>query len=161
MLQEATRTHRAHQRCLLGIVTRSHRVVRGVGSPSRDAIAVAALGSESAARHFVAITDPGTALAGRAVKRRYRHCFLNPPDVGGRYSALSLFGLVPGALIGIDPARLLQSAATVPQDEFVRLGVAIGEATRRGRDKLTIITDRKSTRLNSSHSQQSRMPSSA
>src|SRR5207247_74475 len=59
----------------------------------------AALGA-AAGRHFVAVTDPGTELARLAETRGYRKIFLNPPDIGGRFSALSLFGLVPGAIIG-------------------------------------------------------------
>ena len=70
----------------------------------------AALGS-AAGRHFVAITDPGTALQALAESRGYREVFLNPPDIGGRFSALSLFGLVPAALIGADPAELHAAGA--------------------------------------------------
>ena len=55
---------------------------------------------ERAGRHFIAITDPGTALEQLAATRRYRETFINPADIGGRFSALSLFGLVPTALIG-------------------------------------------------------------
>ncbi len=76
----------------------------------------AALGRD-AGRHFVAITDPGTALQQLAESRRYREVFLNPADIGGRFSALSLFGLVPAALIGAPmtgldpPARRWPTAA--------------------------------------------------
>ena len=59
---------------------------------------------------FVAITDPGTPLAGLAAEREFRRAFLNPPDIGGRYSALSYFGLVPAALIGVDIGKLLHRA---------------------------------------------------
>lgn len=69
------------------------------------AAAVAAPG-----RHFVAITDPGTSLVDHAQRHEYRHIFINPPDIGGRYSALSLFGLVPAALVGISEATLLAPA---------------------------------------------------
>ena len=96
---------------------------------------------------FVAITDPGTPLAAIAEERGFRRTFLNPPDIGGRFSALSLFGLVPAALIGADLEELLDGATEaaeacgedVPADRnpAVRLGAAIGEAARRGRDKLT------------------------
>ena len=58
-------------------------------------------------RHFVAITDPETSLAALAATRGYRRTFINPPDIGGRYSALSLFGLVPAALMGIDVDRTI------------------------------------------------------
>src|SRR5262245_3666357 len=67
-------------------------------------------GVTNVGRHFVAITDPGTSLVTHAERAGYRHVFINPPDIGGRYSALSLFGLVPAALLGLDittvpPAR--------------------------------------------------------
>ncbi len=65
------------------------------------------LGAEEAGRHFIAITDPGSALADLAAARRFRHTFLNDPEIGGRYSALSFFGLVPAALIGMDVKRPL------------------------------------------------------
>ncbi|MCA1831278.1 MAG: bifunctional transaldolase/phosoglucose isomerase [Actinomycetota bacterium] len=98
--------------------------------------------------HFVAITDPGTSLAALGRERGFRGIFLNPPDIGGRYSALSLFGLVPAALIGADMMSLLEDAeemATashrcVPcaENPGAWLGAVIGEAARAGRDKLTL-----------------------
>lgn len=99
-----------------------------------------------AGRAFVAITDPGSPLAARAAERGYRRVFLNPPDVGGRYSALSLFGLLPAALIGASPAALIESAArelaAARRDpsggDGVAFGVAIGEAALAGQDKLTL-----------------------
>ncbi len=105
-----------------------------------------ALGAE-AGRHFVAVTDPGTALATLATDRGYREVFLNPPDIGGRFSALSLFGLVPGALIGT-PVRAMLSAggdmaAGCRQDNHqnagLQLGAFYGTAARDGRDKLTVV----------------------
>jgi len=74
---------------------------------------LAALGPERAGRHFLAITDPGSGIATWAERLRFRHTFLNDPDIGGRYSALSCFGLVPAALIGMDIKRLLAGAAAV------------------------------------------------
>lgn len=98
---------------------------------------------------FIAITDPGTPLEALARDKGFRRVFLNPPDIGGRYSALSLFGLVPGALIGADLGALLDAAeemacacqACVPCDENpgAWLGAVIGEATRAGLDKLTLV----------------------
>src|SRR3954451_5609416 len=98
---------------------------------------------------FVAITDPGTPLEALARSRGFRHVFLNPPDIGGRYSALSLFGLVPAALIGADLEDLDESAegrapachASVPdgEDPGAWLGAVLGEAARSGRDKLTML----------------------
>ena len=99
-----------------------------------------------AGRAFVAITDPGSPLAARAAERGYRRVFLNPPDVGGRYSALSLFGLLPAALIGASPVALIESAARELDEARrdtsggagVAFGVAIGEAALTGQDKLTL-----------------------
>ncbi|HVH11146.1 MAG TPA: hypothetical protein VM736_15235, partial [Gemmatimonadales bacterium] len=98
---------------------------------------------------FVAITDPGTPLAHLAAERGFRRTFLNPPDIGGRYSALSYFGLVPAALIGIDAATLLHRAhrmaeacaACVPtfQNPGAQLGAILGEGALAGRDKATFV----------------------
>jgi len=99
--------------------------------------------------HFVAITDPGTPLEKLARERSFRRVFLNPPDIGGRYSALSLFGLVPAALLGAPLFELLDAAqemacacdpaVPVEQNPGAFLGAAIGEAARAGRDKLTFV----------------------
>jgi glucose-6-phosphate isomerase len=100
-----------------------------------------------AGRHFIAITDPGTALEQLAAKRGYRETFINPADIGGRFSALSLFGLVPTALIGA-PARDLYSAGQAMAEGCrqenhanagFELGSFIGAATLAGRDKLTVV----------------------
>ena len=99
--------------------------------------------------HFVAITDPGTSLEDLAAKGGFRHTFYGDPAIGGRYSALSAFGVVPAALMGIDVRELLGRAelaaraaqAAEPEDNAALwLGVAIGELARRGRDKLTFVT---------------------
>ncbi len=71
---------------------------------------LAALGPEEAGRHFIAITDPGSGIADWAERLHFRHTFLNNPDIGGRFSVLSCFGLVPGALIGLDIGWLLALA---------------------------------------------------
>ena len=100
-----------------------------------------------AGRHFAAITDPGTTLASLAETRRYRRTFINPPDIGGRYSALSRFGLVPAALLGIDLAALGASAramaAACRDDATGNPGLALGafmaSESLRGRDKLTLV----------------------
>lgn len=97
---------------------------------------------------FVAITDPGTSLAVLARERGFRHVFEADPTVGGRFSALSHFGLVPAAFVGIDVSSLLDSAGRlaeqanedVRQDPAVGLGIALGELARAGRDKLTLLT---------------------
>jgi transaldolase/glucose-6-phosphate isomerase len=101
-------------------------------------------------RQFVAITDPGTPLEALARRREFRRVFLNPPDVGGRYSALSLFGLVPAALIGADLDELVETAAEmaaachrcVPceRNPGLWLGLVAGEAALGGWDKLTLLT---------------------
>src|SRR2546428_381958 len=98
---------------------------------------------------FIAITDPGTSLAEEASRRGFRRTFLNPPDIGGRYSALSYFGLVPAALGGVDLSGLLDRAATmvhacspsVPAAENpgAWLGAVFAGAATLARDKITII----------------------
>lgn len=105
---------------------------------------VEAVRGESTGRAFVAITDPGTSLAALAASRGYRRTFINPGDIGGRYSALSRFGLVPAALLGIDLEALLDSAiaerAQLQTDSGagLELGAALGTLARVGRDKLTL-----------------------
>ncbi len=98
---------------------------------------------------FVAITDPGTPLAQLAGERGFRRVFLNPPDIGGRYSALSFFGLVPAALIGVDLETLLHRAhrmaeacaSCVPalENPGAWLGAILGEAALAGRNKVTFV----------------------
>jgi glucose-6-phosphate isomerase len=98
---------------------------------------------------FVAITEPGTPLATLAGERGFRRTFLNPADIGGRYAALSYFGLVPAALVGVDVGELLHrahrmaeaSASCVPPRENAgaRLGAILGTAALAGRDKLTFV----------------------
>ncbi|MCH8813620.1 MAG: phosphoheptose isomerase, partial [Chloroflexi bacterium] len=101
------------------------------------------------AKHFVAITDPGSSLEELARERGFRKTFLAPPEVGGRYSALSMFGLVPAAVIGVDIGRLLEGSKTIidamknakaSSVPAIELGAIIGELAAAGRDKLTIIT---------------------
>ena len=115
---------------------------------------VNANGSAGAAgRHFAAITDPGTSLEKLAKDHGFRWIFRNPPDIGGRYSALSYFGLVPGALIGVDVAEMLERAVemahscadSVPVDKNpgVWLGAVMGELAVAGRNKVTLISSPK------------------
>ncbi|HEV8321970.1 MAG TPA: glucose-6-phosphate isomerase [Myxococcota bacterium] len=103
------------------------------------------------ARHFVAITDPGTGLAAQARARGYRAVLENDPNIGGRYSALSLFGLFPAALLGVDLEALLDSAAAMaaacrePDPETnpgLHLGALLGGGGKTGRDKLAFFTTR-------------------
>lgn len=91
-------------------------------------------------RQFVAITDPGTPLDHEATERGFRRVFRNPSDIGGRYSALSYFGLVPAALMGLDVGELLARATAVERDAGVRLGAELGGAWEAGRDKVTFLT---------------------
>ncbi|HET7789675.1 MAG TPA: bifunctional transaldolase/phosoglucose isomerase [Gemmatimonadales bacterium] len=98
---------------------------------------------------FVAITDPGTPLAGLAADRKFRRAFLNPADIGGRYSALSYFGLVPAALLGLDVAKLLHRAHRMTeacaafvagyQNPAAWLGAILAEAALGGRNKATFV----------------------
>jgi glucose-6-phosphate isomerase len=89
--------------------------------------------------NFIAITDPGTALEEIASRERFWRCFLNPPDVGGRYSALSYFGLVPAAIIGLDIKLLLDSARNLDPKAGVGLGASLVELAGTGRDKITFL----------------------
>jgi glucose-6-phosphate isomerase len=108
------------------------------------------LGKEKAGRHFAAITDPNTPLVTLAEQDSFRHLFLNQPDIGGRYSVLSYFGLVPAALIGMDIATLVDRvkrmrrdcAADLPdyRNAGAWLGVYMGTLASSGRDKLTLVT---------------------
>ncbi len=96
----------------------------------------------SAGKHFVAITDPGTPLEALGRERGFRQVVTAPVDVGGRYSALSPFGLVPAALIGLDARALLDGAKPMAHDvrAALRLGAALGELAAAGRDKVTFLT---------------------
>lgn len=112
-----------------------------------DVVATASV--DTPGNHFVAITDEGTPLHRLAVDRGFRRVFLNPQDIGGRYSALSLFGLVPASLAGIDVTALLDRAAAMRRQCFpdvpaalncgLVLGTVAATFATRGRDKLTIV----------------------
>jgi len=110
----------------------------------------AAVGEERAGAHFVAVTDPGSALEARAKALGFADVFHGLPGIGGRYSVLSKFGLAPAAATGIDVGRLLETTwpmvrscgadAPPAENPGVQLGVALGvAATRFGRDKVTLI----------------------
>jgi transaldolase/glucose-6-phosphate isomerase len=102
---------------------------------------------------FVSITDPGTPLDATARDSGFRHAFLNPASIGGRYSALSFFGLVPAALIGVDIKTMLEraramvelsgSTTSVHDSPAVRLGAALGALAKLGRDKITFVLSEK------------------
>lgn len=100
--------------------------------------------------YFAAITDPGNGVSAIAHTDDFREVFLNPPDIGGRYSALTYVGLVPASLIGIDLDALLASASAMlgacrePDPAInpgLSLGLAMGTLAAAGRDKLTFLTD--------------------
>ena len=114
------------------------------------AVAEPLLGAQ-AGRHFAAITDPGTPLQKLAQERGFRAVFAGPPDVGGRYSALSAFGLVPAALMGADVRAMLAGGEAMAracgptveaaQHPGLQLGALLGLAAQTGRDKLTFLSD--------------------
>jgi len=109
-----------------------------------------AAGSSKAGSHFIAITDPGTKLEAEAQANNFRCVFVNDPNIGGRYSALSYFGILPAGLAGYDINLLLDRGLGAmhandktisPKDApGVRFGAAIGSLAKAGRDKLTIVT---------------------
>jgi transaldolase/glucose-6-phosphate isomerase len=101
--------------------------------------------------HFVAVTDPGSSLVDLAEEHSFRRTFLNDSEIGGRYSALSYFGLVPAALAGVDVRPILEGAQVAEQacsdfeasedNSGLWLGLALGELAHAGRDKLTFVVD--------------------
>jgi transaldolase/glucose-6-phosphate isomerase len=111
----------------------------------------ARVGPAEAGRRFVAVTDPGTPLEGRARQEGFRAVVAGDPDVGGRYSALTPFGLLPAALLGLELEALVgrarrmlaDSGPEVPLDDHpgAYLGAVLGGAARAGRDKVTIVAE--------------------
>ena len=99
--------------------------------------------------HFVAVTDPGTSLEKLANQQGFRRTFYGDPDIGGRYSALSAFGLVPAVVAGYDVAAVLDGAIGAQEEcqsesggnGGLWLGAALGELAKAGRDKLTFVAD--------------------
>ena len=110
------------------------------------------VGEKEAGDHFIAITDPGSKLTDIASRYHFRDLFLNDPEIGGRYSALSYFGLVPAGLVGVNLEELLERAQTmacnadgcncpVGGDNLgARVGIILGELAKLNRDKLTIVS---------------------
>jgi len=115
------------------------------------------VGAEKAGSRFIAITDPGSKLEQVAEADHFRHIFHGVPSIGGRYSALSNFGLVPASLMGVDPVNFLDRteemveacASCVPVEENpgVVLGIILGAAAKEGRDKITIIASPRNSDL--------------
>lgn len=107
---------------------------------------VETVGADKAGSHFVAITDPGSKMQQVAERDHFRRIFFGWPTIGGRYSALSNFGMVPAAAMGLDTAKFLASAKTMVEackadvnNPGVTLGAILGTAANHGCDKLTII----------------------
>jgi len=109
-----------------------------------------AVGADKAGSHFIAITDPGSKMQKVAEGDRFRHIFFGRSSIGGRYSALSNFGMVPAAVIGIDTKKFLDRtqemvracgpSAPIEENPGAVLGIILGAAAQSGRDKVTIIT---------------------
>jgi glucose-6-phosphate isomerase len=105
--------------------------------------------ASASAQHFIAVTDPGRSVEAIPHSDLFRHVFLNPADVGGRYSALTYVGLVPAALMGIDMAGLLDDAVLMAErcrepearNPGLWLGVTLGALAAGGRDKLTFVIE--------------------
>ncbi len=111
-------------------------------------LTAAKVGNENVGKHFIAITDPGSGLESTAKQLNYRKIFLNDPNIGGRYSALSLFGIVPAALIGVDVAQVLRiaeafantsKADSSTKNPSAQIGVLMGLLAKHGKDKVTFI----------------------
>lgn len=108
------------------------------------------IGAEKAGNHFIAITDPGSKMQQVAESDHFRHIFFGVPSIGGRYSAMSNFGMVPAAAMGIDTGKFLArakemvdacaAATPLEQNPGVMLGLMVGTAATLGRDKITLIT---------------------
>jgi transaldolase/glucose-6-phosphate isomerase len=108
------------------------------------------VGADKAGIHFIAITDPGSKMQKVAEGDHFRHIFFGRPSIGGRYSVLSNFGMVPAAVIGIDTKKFLDrtqemvracgASAPVEENPGAMLGIILGTAAQSGHDKVTIIT---------------------
>lgn len=115
------------------------------------------VGADKAGSHFIAITDPGSHMQKVAEGDRFRHIFFGRPSIGGRYSALSNFGMVPASVIGIDVKKFLDRTQEmvracgpeppVEENPGAMLGIILGTAATLGRDKVTIITSHDITDL--------------
>lgn len=102
---------------------------------------VETVGEDTAGQHFVGITDPGSKLIDLGKKYNFHDTFLNDPNIGGRYSALSFFGLIPATLLGMDVKSLLDNATSDEKGESgLWLGAVMGKLANAGRDKVTFIT---------------------
>jgi glucose-6-phosphate isomerase len=110
---------------------------------------LAEIGKEAAGAHFIAITDPGSKLETLAKELNFREIFLNDPNIGGRFSAMSFFGLVPAGLVGLDLYKLTKRATRMAQEcgkgvpvdhnPGAILGAVLGSLNKYGRDKVTFV----------------------
>ncbi|MBI5660798.1 MAG: glucose-6-phosphate isomerase [Ignavibacterium album] len=112
------------------------------------------LGKQKVTRHFAAITDPGSGLEQMAKDLKFRKIFLNDPNIGGRFSALSLFGIVPASLVGVDIEKLFiradseallskKSGYEIERNNAALFGILLGMLTEQKKDKLTLIISEK------------------
>ena len=146
VIQRVTKALRAEHACFL-VASKSGSTLEVTSLERHFWSTMQAAGLNEPGRHFAAITDPDTSLVSHAAASGYRRTFINPADIGGRYSALSLFGLIPAALCGVPLLQLLQSADGMAdrcrQDEPGNPGLALGEFmgsyAMSGRDKLTTL----------------------
>jgi transaldolase/glucose-6-phosphate isomerase len=137
------------ERTLYVVSTKSGNTIETLSFAEAFEAEVAATNGRSGGSHFVAITDPDSPLETLASRRGWRRTFLSPPDVGGRFSALAPFGLVPAALLGLPLEDLVARARTMAlassarvrakENAGVWLGAVLGEAGRAGRDKITLV----------------------
>jgi glucose-6-phosphate isomerase/transaldolase/glucose-6-phosphate isomerase len=146
---DAVRAATAHAATTLFIVaSKSGSTIEPTTMAAEAKRCVLAAGHTQWASRFVAITDDGTALHRSAAADGYRDVFVNPSDIGGRYSALSFFGMVPAALMGLDLDRLIAGArameracrrANPRENPGLALGAAMDAGVERGRDKMTLL----------------------
>ena len=150
---DAVRAASAHAATTLFIVaSKSGSTIEPTTMAAEAKRCVLAAGRTQWASQFVAITDEGTVLHRSAVADGYREVFVNPSDIGGRYSALSFFGMVPAALLGLDLDRLLGGARAMEsacrltnprENPGLALGAAMAAGFARGRDKMTLLVPKR------------------
>jgi len=147
-VRSAEATHRLDRTFFL-VSSKSGRTIETLSQYRYFRARLDEMGLPDAGRRFAAITDPGSALERLAREEGVRRVFLNPSDIGGRYSALSYFGMVPAALLGVDLTSLAARAAEArerfrsddpAENPALRLGALLGAAARAGRNKMTLLT---------------------
>ena len=146
---DAVRAAMAHAATSLFIVaSKSGSTIEPTTMAAEAKRRVIEAGHSQWASRFVAITDEGTVLHRSAIADGYRDVFVNPSNIGGRYSALSLFGMVPAALMGLDldrllaGARVMESSCRLPnalENPGLALGALMGAGFERGRDKMSLL----------------------